>query len=615
MVERAAVTVHTTLYAEDTARSPVQTRSGAFYFRLGSQTTFVIFFSSSITNCTNTKIFVTFIFQYEWFFTMRSKQQPKEFTGKLSKQFKRYTNSIDVDKIKETSQKLVQDIAQRGNVLGKGVIDGTTSLGKGTVVAASSIKQGVEAGFGGVKHLFGITAEKLHLKKPDMRALDELEQEISPYLPTEAVKRWYMKNIKLRPKNSDGELVLKWNRVFCWHDDPFTLGLKQPIDNFFVCEKKMKTGLNFFLVKQQQFGKIIGERGSGKTTFLHWIYWELEAHHPEIVPCFVNAAQKNVGERALVRDLMLPFINIYQKTVSRPFEDISISELAQYIKRKTKYKQFVILVDEAHNLSDKAMQIFLELKMAQIKMQIIVTGRKEDLHKSKLVASEKDMLKFELSGLSVELATELLRRRIEAMGGDGTYPFDAQKIRVIVQQVKGNPADLLQKAKEKAIQISINQHKEIVAEQQEIIKQREEEIRQKLLNRKERKHKEREEKRLKIEEERRKHIEEEKKKSEEELHRQQELLEKEDVQLEKIDDMIGTIVSGTINKEKDKISDYSELAKHDSLVEEAIGRIPEEKDAKQILEEDPDLVADLQHVLEETDAAAKRQQHKVKKKR
>jgi hypothetical protein len=450
-----------------------------------------------------------------------------------------------------------------------------------------------------------------------MHALDELEEEISPSLPTEIAKRWYMKNVKLKPKKGKGKLVLKWNRVFCWHENPFKVEILRPVDNFFVCDKKKKSLLNMFLVKQHKFGKITGDEGTGKTTFLHWIHWELEEHHPEVVPCFIDATRKTVGGKSVSKQLMDPFLNIYQKTVSRPFEGIHADELGKYIAKKVGGKPFVLLVDEPHNVSETALPFFAALNNAGVKVQVIIAGRKENLRGSTLWKNEKDSLKFDLHGLDTHLASLFLRKRIESFGGEGTYPFDSHKIAILVKQTGGNPVALLEKAKEKAIQLSIDHREELIQEQREIIKQREEEVRQKHEAEKEKRRQEKEERRHTIEAEREKRMEIEEKKREDIERKHQEVLDKEDDQLDKIDDMIGSILGGITGKKKqesdegvekkEEKKDDDELKKHDALVQDAVGKIPEEKGANQILEEDPDLVADLQHVLAETDAAAKKQ--------
>ncbi|PIN79930.1 hypothetical protein COV16_01640 [Candidatus Woesearchaeota archaeon CG10_big_fil_rev_8_21_14_0_10_34_8] len=562
-------------------------------------------------------------------------KEPKQFTHKVAKQLKDYTDNIDTDKIKEHSTKLAKgvkdtsvvvgkNVAHGSVVIGKGVIqgskivgngvkEGTIMLGKGTVAAAHGVKTGVEKSIDGVKHFFHYSAEKLHLKKPDLHPIDDLEEEISPYLPTELAKRWYMKNVKLKPQKGKGQLVLKWNRVFCWYEDPFISKIMLPIDDFFVCDKKKKSILNMFFVKQHQFGTITGEEGSGKTMFLHWINWELETHHPELMPCYIDGT-KNVSEKNMIKQLMFPFLNIYQKTVSRPFEEISGEELGVYIKKKVGDKPFVLLIDQPQNLGDKALDIIGYLEKAGVKMQCIVAGQKDQLRSSIVGKGLTDSLKFSLDGLDHNLATEMIQKRITAVGGEGIYPFDAQKIGIICKQANGNPLYILKKAKEKVIQLSIDHREELIAQQQNIEKQKEEEKLRKFKEGKEKKRQEKEKLRQQIEEERKKHLEEIERKRIEEEEKYAAMLENEDARLDKIDELIGTVID---NKKSEEKEDKSELKKHDAVVEEAIGNIPEEKTADEILENDDALAADLKQVFEETEKANKdhhtKSSHKKKK--
>jgi type II secretory pathway predicted ATPase ExeA len=478
------------------------------------------------------------------------------------------------------------------------------------IVPAKGAKEGIEKGVTGFKKFLTATAETLHLKKPDMHALDEFEEEISPYLPTEVAKRWYKKNVKLKPEKGKGKLVLKWNRVFCWYENPFTPEIHHPIENFFVYEKKKKALLNLFFVKKHGFGTITGDAGSGKTMFLHWIKWELDNHHPEVVACYVDC-RKNVSAQYLIKQVMAPFLNIYQKTVSRPFEEMNAEPFAAYIKKKVGEKTCVLLIDQPHNLHDDAVAL-VEALQKSVALQIIVAGQQDELRKSKIGKAMKDTMKVHLAGLDPDLASEMLQRRIEAVGGEGTYPFDAQKIRVLCQKTGGNPLQLLHLAKEKVIQLSVDHRDELIAQQQEIAKKKQEEIERKYKEEKKQRFAEKENKRKEIEEMRRKHENDVLRQKEEEEKKYREILEKEDTKLEKIDDLIGAVIGGS--EKKDNREDKSQLAKNDAVVEEAVGNIPEEKTVREILDSDADLAADLKHVFEETADAGEHDKKTQKKK-
>ena len=155
------------------------------------------------------------------------------------------------DKLKEHGAKIAQHISNSSVVVGAGIVRGSQIVGNSAVAAAKGAKEGIAAGAHGFKNFLAKTAETLHLKKPDFQPLDQLEEDVTPYLPTEVVKRWYWKNIKLKPTAAKGNLVLNWTRVFCWHDDPFKPELLHPINDFLVLEKEKRSGLNRFLVKQE----------------------------------------------------------------------------------------------------------------------------------------------------------------------------------------------------------------------------------------------------------------------------------------------------------------------------------------------------------------------------
>ncbi|MEK6921486.1 MAG: AAA family ATPase, partial [Nanoarchaeota archaeon] len=429
-----------------------------------------------------------------------------------------------------------------------------------------------------------------------------------PYLPTEVVKRWYWKNIKLKPTAAKGNLVLNWTRVFCWHDDPFKPELLYPVNEFLVLDKEKRSALNRFLVKQEQFGTIVGEEGSGKTALLHWIQWELESHHPEVVPCLISASDKKIHDTELIKQLMLPFLNIYQKTVSRPFEEMKAEEISAYIKDKVRNKPFVLLIDEPYNISEKGLDLLAALPKAGVVFQLIVAGGKEELKKSFLGKGLKDTLKFELDGLDTSLTMQLLQKRIEAVGGTGTYPFDQQTIKMLHDHAKGNPLKILELAKEKVIQLTIDHHEEIVVQQQEIIHAQEEAAQRKAIQEKQKRIEEREKIRNAREQDREKHLQDIERRHAEEEKKQIEELSNEDAQLDKIDEVIGLMIEKKETKgkaSKEDKEEQSEIKKHEELIFQVVGKVPQEKNVHQVLTEDPTLARDLEQVFAETEKAQK----------
>src|SRR3989338_2030162 len=527
-------------------------------------------------------------------------------------------HTLHPDNLKAHGAKLAQHLADGSVVVGAGIVRGSQIVGSSAVAAAKSTKAGVEAGVSGFKKFLNKTAETLHLKKPDLRPLDQMEKEVSPYLPTEFAKRWYWKNVKLTPTVGKGNLVLNWTRIFCWHDDPFRDDLLYPIDDFFVLDKERKSVLNHFLVKGEAYGTITGDKGSGKTAFMHWITWELNAHHPEVVPCLIDCSEKKVNDTELIKQLMYPFLNIYQKTVSRPFEEMNAQELGTYIKSKVGEKPFVLLVDEPYNINEKGLEVLLTIQKTGIRFQLIIAGEKEEIKKSPLGKGLKDALKFELESLDLAQTALFLKKRIEAVGGEGTYPFDQQTLKMLRDHGRGNPLQVLELAKEKAIQLSIDHKEEIVEQQQTILKAREEAARKNAEEERQKKISEKEKLRQMREEDREKHLQALERQRFEEEKKHLEELRQEDMQLDKIDEVIGAIVStpekGTKQKGKE---DTSEMQKQEDLVKSVVGHIPVEKNVGQVLAEDPSLANDLEQVFAETEKARKKSDDdkKAKKKR
>jgi hypothetical protein len=263
-------------------------------------------------------------------------------------------------------------------------------------------------------------------------------------------------------------------------------------------------------------------------------------------------------------------------------------------------------MDEPQNLSEKAMEILESLQKSGIKIEVIVAGQKEDLKKSGIKG--KDTLKFELDGLDTALTTQMLAKRIECVGGSGTYPFDQQSIKLLREHAKGNPLKLLELAKEKAIQLSIDHQEEIVAQQQEMERQRLEALQKKMEDEKRKRVEQKEKIRQQREAERMKRLNEIERQRIEEIRQQQARIAKEDEQLEKIDEVIGLVVDK--KKAESRNDEEDEIEKQEEIISEVTKTAPEEKKLKDVFGDDPSLAKELEQVFAETEKAQKKVQKK-----
>jgi len=256
------------------------------------------------------------------------------------------------------------------------------------------------------------------------------------------------------------DFILEWDKALGFRGDPFADKVFAPINKFLVDRKEEKEKINWFFIKGYFYGAIVGEQGVGKTTMLRWLEDRLKKYN-RIHAVYINAAvfKEQVN---ILHKMILPLLSFYEKVFSKPHTKLIGPDLLGFLKKKLGHKSVALLVDNAHHLTDKNLELVKSLRKEGLKLQVIVTSTPKEYEKSRLPEIGQDELGITLRRLTFDEVKEMIKRRVEAFGGKGIHPFSQDELKKMYDKADKNPRKFLRLSRDEAIKILI--HKREVLE-------------------------------------------------------------------------------------------------------------------------------------------------------
>lgn len=296
-------------------------------------------------------------------------------------------------------------------------------------------------------------------------------------------------------KNAD--FTLDWYKELSWKSNPFDPMLLKPVEGLIAGREEERKKLNLFVINRHAFGSISGEKGVGKTMLLHWLRVQLVRHEDKVAPDYINAKTVQTA-RDLLRNILEPTLNLYEKTISKLYFSMSAKNLKPYLMQKlanrhqardrllnmydsifskpytelntenivyacaflrsklTKTKMLILLIDDVENLSEKNLDLLKKLYAAKVPLQLVVAGTPEGvLRVQKALPELSDFLGIDLSSMNVAEVTMMIQKRISHVGGVGLFPFDDEIIAEMHQSAKGNPRLFLELSYDHSVKMSL----------------------------------------------------------------------------------------------------------------------------------------------------------------
>ncbi|NOR84619.1 AAA family ATPase [archaeon] len=245
-----------------------------------------------------------------------------------------------------------------------------------------------------------------------------------------------------------------WFKKYGWDTNPFTLEIKPTL--LVGYSKEIQILLNN-LDEQQKHILLTGPTGAGKTTLLKWISSKYNTLYLPKPPKKEEDLVLIFNERVLNKT----FFERIKNTILK--DKTTIYNLAEKTNKKMKGRPFVVLVDEAHETKTEILE-WLRSIIDQIEgTSIVFAGLHtiKETHMNKLeTLSQRIVADIELTTLSKDETVQLIKKRIESVGGKSIEPFTMDAINEIYKRTGGFPREVLKgcnnlllKAKEKDAEI------------------------------------------------------------------------------------------------------------------------------------------------------------------
>jgi hypothetical protein len=232
-----------------------------------------------------------------------------------------------------------------------------------------------------------------------------------------------------------------WVRRLGYRNDPF-VGVLLPVTPLVVGLREAQDRIAHFLLRDDRFGTISGEHGTGKSTLLSWTKEHVApTSHDEYL--FAGAASR----ADIVWQLLAPRLSFFEHRFGG-WRKRPLAEQEQLLFSRVAKQKLVLLIDDAGSLGEQE-RAFLETLLQKTPARIIVADTPDRV--GIISPGIPDHLRVKLPPLSRDELTQLLKLRIGAVGGKGMSPFSDEDVHGFLLAAKHTPGKLLALAREKAI--------------------------------------------------------------------------------------------------------------------------------------------------------------------
>ncbi len=225
------------------------------------------------------------------------------------------------------------------------------------------------------------------------------------------------------------ETIEKWG----WSENPFVLKIDPKL--FTGYDEQVNAALKH-IENKHKIALITGATGAGKTTFLKWLEMNYDSsklylskppgNPEEFIPIFTDIFGVSLLDR--IRG-----------------KKITLYNLPEYVNKKLKNHHLIFLLDEAHETNREVLE-WLRVLSDQIDVSLIIAGMPvlEQKIKSELeTLDQRITTRIALAALSKSDTRDLIKKRIESVGGADLEPFTDSVLEKIYERTGGFPREVL----------------------------------------------------------------------------------------------------------------------------------------------------------------------------
>jgi len=226
-----------------------------------------------------------------------------------------------------------------------------------------------------------------------------------------------------------------WLKQMKWKENPFVLKIEPML--FVGYTEQLKRIVNH-IREGHKVALVTGSTGSGKTTLLKLLENDLR---DEYVVLYVPKPPKK-------EEIVNLFLYKFKPSLfERLFHvNVRLQNLPSYLNKKLGEKKLLVLLDETHEADIDTLEWLRAISDQVENMQIILAGLPtvdNILRKNLETLRSRIITHVELTTLTREHTHELIRKRIESVGGEGIKPFSEECIEEIYKKTGGFPREIL----------------------------------------------------------------------------------------------------------------------------------------------------------------------------
>lgn len=225
-----------------------------------------------------------------------------------------------------------------------------------------------------------------------------------------------------------------WLNQLNWRENPFTLKIDPSL--FVGYQDQLKKIINH-IREGHKVALITGSTGSGKTTVLKLIEKDLDGDHTVLY----------VSKPPRKEDLAAIFLSRFRPSLLQRLLGVKVGlhDLHVHLNKKLGKKKLLVLLDETHEADIEVLKWFRTISDQVDNMQLILAGLStvEDVLDHLETLRSRIITHIELVNLKREDSRELIRKRVESVGGEDIKPFTNNCVNEIYGLTGGFPREVL----------------------------------------------------------------------------------------------------------------------------------------------------------------------------
>ena len=232
----------------------------------------------------------------------------------------------------------------------------------------------------------------------------------------------------------------RYMKLFRWDGNPFVFKI---LPDLFVGYEKEMGSLVDGLSNGSKFCLIVGPTGSGKTTMMKNLITNIQGYSR----VFYVAKPPNAPDewKKIFTEIVKPGLvrRIFSRAV---MESITIYEVGEWVNKRSKGKRLLLLVDECHESSKESLEWLRTLTDQVNNLTLVMAGLpvfEKRLMEELETFRRRIERRVELTNLTFAETRELIKKRIEWMGGDDVKPFTSNSIQSVYEKTHGFPREIL----------------------------------------------------------------------------------------------------------------------------------------------------------------------------